>query len=169
VRTRAGRHHPSPGPGRGRTPRGSSSWRAAWPVDFLVSGLIYGLIYGLMAGVLLAAPLAGQSREKPAEFKRAIQAQDYADWQGSLGLLRKALQVQPEDGQSVRIYGTRYRGYLPHYYIGLALAKLDDCPGAIAEWEISQEVGAVQATPEYDALLKALASCRARLSAEGKR
>ncbi len=167
MRTRPGRPHPFPS--RGRTPRGSTAWRAAWPANGPLAGLVAGLISGLLGGLLLAAPLTGQSREKPAEFKRAIQAQDYADWQGSLGLLRQALQAQPEDGQSVRIYGTRYRGYLPHYYIGLALAKLDDCPGAIAEWEICQEVGAVQATPEYDALLKALARCRARLSAEGKR
>ena len=127
-----------------------------------------------VAGIVLVSllPAAGQDpapaspvnpRKKPEEFKTGIKAQDRGDWRGSVPLLRQSLEKLPEDGQLVRIYGTKYKSYLPHYYLGLAFYRQNDCAAALKEWEQCLSVGAIQATEEHQALLNHLPECQARV------
>jgi len=116
-----------------------------------------GIVFVFLSpGALHAGP------KKPEEFKNGIKAQDREDWPGSVPLLRQSLEKLPEDGELVRIYGTKYKSYLPHYYIGLALYKQNDCAGALKEWEECMGVGAVQATEEHQALRRLLLDCTER-------
>lgn len=119
----------------------------------------------LLIPVISAGQVVGQSgsRKKPEEFKTGIKAQDRGDWQGSVPLLRQSLEKLPEDGQLVRIYGTKYKSYLPHYYLGLALYKQNNCAAALKEWERCLGVGAVLNTEEHNALVSYLSDCRARV------
>lgn len=119
---------------------------------------------GLALVLVSAGQVTGQpvSRKKPEEFKTGIKAQDRGDWRGSVPLLRQSLEKLPEDGQLVRIYGTKYKSYLPHYYLGLALYKQNDCAAALKEWERSLGVGAVLNTEEHNALVSYLSECRGR-------
>jgi hypothetical protein len=115
------------------------------------------------AGLALLLASAGQAGpRKPEEFKNGIKAQDRGDWPGSVPLFRQSLEKLPEDGELVRIYGTKYKSYLPHYYIGLALYKQNDCAGALEEWEECLGVGAIQATEEHQALHRLLLDCKER-------
>lgn len=113
---------------------------------------------GFAALIVSLSPLAAAGRY-PEEFTKGIQAQDQKNWARSAELLQEALQRQPEDGVRVKIYGTRFLSYLPHYYRGLALFKQKLCSEALQEWDKSLELGFVQKAPEYEALLKNSANC----------
>jgi hypothetical protein len=119
----------------------------------------------VLCSVSVGTPAGGQSTTDVfKDFKAAIKAQDRRNWKGSVDLLRKSLATRPENGQAVRLYGSRYRSYLPHFYLGLAFYKQDDCAGALREWDLCRQAGAVQTTVEYDSLLTYQVECRARLS-----
>ena len=130
------------------------SWRA-----FVVFAAAAGFVLGAAWPVSAALP---STWRKPEEFKTAIRAQDQGQWQTSVELIRLAIQKQPEDGKRVRISGNRYRSYLPHFYLGLALYKQGDCAGALKEWERSLKLGAVQTTEESATLRTYLSDCQAQ-------
>jgi hypothetical protein len=112
------------------------------------------------AGIVLSFLSPGlASLKKPEEFKNGIKAQDREDWRGSVALLRQSLEKLPEDGGLVRIYGTKYKSYLPHYYLGLALYKQKDCAAALKEWEESLGVGAILKTEEHREFLDYYSKC----------
>lgn len=124
------------------------------------------MLLAAVATLALARPVpaGAQSGPKPIQFKAGIQLQDASDWQGSLEQLKVALKAAPlDDGKQVRIYGTRYQSYLPHYYLGLALYHLRDCQGALQEWDHSIKDGAVQKTSEFETLQYLRDDCRAHL------
>lgn len=109
-----------------------------------------------MGLALFLAP-AGHAVRKPDEFRAGIKAQNLGDWEGSIPLLRLSLEKQKEDGERVRISSTNYRRYLPHYYLGLAFYRQNNCADARKEWEKCLEIGAVLNTDEHTALLSYLA------------
>lgn len=120
-------------------------------------------VLGLLLTVSLGVASLGAGGRYPEEFKAAIQAQDQNQWEKSAELLRQALEAQPEeDGGRVRLYGTRYSSYLPHYYLGLALYKQGKCEDARKQWETSLILGFVQKTGEYEVLLTNQADCKTR-------
>jgi hypothetical protein len=123
--------------------------------------------YVTAASILTSAALCASRQRKPEEFRTAIKAQDRGDWNASISLMRQALESQAEDGERVRIYGTRYQRYLPHFYVGLALYKQKDCAGAVKEWERCLSTGAVQVTEEHKLLLAYRSDCQNRLSRSG--
>jgi hypothetical protein len=49
-------------------------------------------------------------------------------------------------GARVGLGGTEY---LPHYFLGEAYYNLQDCGGAVTEWLISEQQGAVKSKPEF--------------------
>lgn len=77
----------------------------------------------------------------------------------SAELLRQALEMQPEDGQPVRLYGTRYYNYLPSYYLGLALYKQGKCDEALKAWDDSLNAGHVQQYRQFTDLQKYRDEC----------
>lgn len=95
----------------------------------------------------------------PDAFKKGIEAQDFGQWERSAELMRQAVLEMPEDGADVRIYGEKYRSYLPHYYRGLVYYKKGQCQEALEEWDKSLEIGAVRKTDELKALLKYHSRC----------
>lgn len=115
----------------------------------------------LVAGCLGDGAAFAGPAEKPEAFKEGIKAQDRKEWQKSIGLMRAALDLAKEDGQRVRIYGTRYHSYLPHYYLGLAFYEQGNCAEALKEWDESLAIGFIQKSAEFDALLAYQANCLA--------
>lgn len=112
------------------------------------------------AGLLLCGPTLpakvppGGKEGKPKEFKEGIQALDKNRLKESERLMRDAEAKLPGDGEPVRIYGTRFEPYLPLYYLGLALYKQGDCPGALEHWRRCLSSDALQRTDKRDALLQ---------------
>ncbi len=78
-------------------------------------------------------------------FQRAIKAIDFEDWAQASAHLRSALRDprQAAVGSKVRIYGTRFKRYLPNYYLGLARYRAGDCEEALEAFQRSLSDGAV--------------------------
>lgn len=128
-------------------------------------GHILPVLLAAAAALALSLPApAAASGSKPIQFKEGIQLQDASDWLTSRERLEAALrEAKHDDGTQVRIYGTRYQSYLPHYYLGLALYHLRDCQGALREWEKSLGDKAVQKTSEYETLRQLQVDCQTHL------
>jgi len=96
----------------------------------------------------------------PQEFRDAIRAQDQKNWNKSIDLMRRALKKQSEDGQRVRIYGTRYKSYVPHYYLGLAFFRQHDCARALKEWDVYSSITTIRVAEEQNALQRYRNQCQ---------
>jgi tetratricopeptide (TPR) repeat protein len=65
--------------------------------------------------------------------------------------LQKAIAENPTESTSVRA-GKSIITYVPHFYLGIAKFNLGDTDGALREWRISEEQGAVARTAYYGKL-----------------
>lgn len=92
-------------------------------------------------------------------FADAIAARDKGDWTQVATLARQAAAQQPKEGERVRLYGTRFEVYLPHFYLGQALANTGDCAGAIKAFQTSETQGAVKGTDKWAELQRLRAQC----------
>lgn len=130
---------------------------------FLAAGRLSVTCF-LIAIFLFSSSITTATGRKPAEFTKGIRAQDKQDWAGSAVLMKAALQKQPEDGEIVRIYGTRFEPYLPQFYLGLAYYKLGKYEEAEKEWTASIRARAVLNTEKYEVLRQLLSECQRLLS-----
>lgn len=103
----------------------------------------------VMAAVLPAAP----PQEKWYEaYKRGVGAVNSKSYRAGADALQKAIAEMPNEGTSVRA-GKEILIYVPHFWLGIAKFNLDDVDGALREWRISEEQGAITRT-EYYARMK---------------
>jgi hypothetical protein len=119
--------------------------------------------------VVLAAPLSAQDesarRDAEQAFRDGLDARDRNDWRQAAALMRKAIQAQGnESPEKIRRGFERVRpgagtAYTPHYFLGEALFKLDDCAGAMDEWWRSEQQGVVQKTDRAAGLAAGYATC----------
>lgn len=125
------------------------------------------LLLALLA--LFAVPSLAQDHKKLfSDGFKAIEDRKYAR---ATELLRRAIAQQAtEEKTKVLIYGGRYVDYLPHYYLGLALAEQGDCAGAVREWDLSEQQGVVkggsrQLQQAYADLLSRRGNCQTQIAA----
>src|ERR1700682_3980262 len=107
------------------------------------------LLLGL-ALAFAAAPAAADYRES---YRKGIVEADRQAWSAVATYMRQAAAEQGKEGETVKIYGVRYVRYLPHFFLGLALAESGNCQEALEQWKESESQGAVQGTPHYQPLL----------------
>ena len=67
-------------------------------------------------------------------------------------LLAKAIAERPAEGTELKISLTTVAAYTPHFWLGIAKYNLGDIDGALREWRISEEQGAIARTPYYSRL-----------------
>jgi tetratricopeptide (TPR) repeat protein len=110
-----------------------------------------------------------------ANYVKALDALDRQRWAEAVALLKEAIKEKPrDDNERIHIRATIYVPYIPHYYLGLALFRLNDCQGAVKEWRESESHGVVtRASKELDSLRQNRKVCEDRLqpavaSAAGK-
>jgi phosphopantetheine adenylyltransferase len=78
-------------------------------------------------------------------FKRGLDARDKKNWKQAETEMRAAIASESKEA-SRKVGGGFLRGgteYVPHYLLGEALYNLNDCAGAVTEWEISQLQGVI--------------------------
>jgi hypothetical protein len=94
--------------------------------------------------VIVPSPL----KDYRTAYKNALRAIDQEDWSGAAHVLAQLLARHPEDARTrkeqIRISGNYIEPYRPYYYLGLALQKLGDCPGALRQWEKEENLGPPQ-------------------------
>jgi hypothetical protein len=142
---------------------------------------------GRIAGVLAVALLLGACSRNPAPvvyppppppppppslnyaeemFRAGWQALNSNRFEEAIAFLQRAVQEDGAESASRQIAPAPgvVVPYLPHYFLGVARARLGDCRGAYTAWEASERQGVVQRTPEYAQLGPLLDECRARLA-----
>ncbi|HET8775785.1 MAG TPA: hypothetical protein VFP80_18450 [Thermoanaerobaculia bacterium] len=97
----------------------------------------------LLASSALAAP------EKWWDsYNRGVAAVNGKNYQLAASLLQKAIAEQPGESTSIRA-GKSIITYVPHFWLGIAKMELGDTDGALREWRICEEQGAVARTAYY--------------------
>lgn len=99
-----------------------------------------------------------------AEFKRnyTIAKKSFEDekYQKAVEKFQDAINDNPASAARVKIYGMRYDSYIPHYYLGEAYFRQNDCESAMAAWEKSLQAGVIQGQDEFGSLQANMASCQ---------
>lgn len=99
-----------------------------------------------------------------AEFKRnytlAKKAFEDGDYKDAISKFQDAIKDNPEPAERVKIYGMRYDSYIPHYFLGEAYFRLNDCKSAMAAWNEAAKLGVIQGLEEYAAMQKNMAACK---------
>ncbi len=82
----------------------------------------------LIAAALLAPVVAWADYKAYARGQEAAEKQD---WGAVETAMQEALADNPTPKVRVKLYGQRFAPYVPHYYLGLAAYKQNDCAGAM--------------------------------------
>ena len=79
-------------------------------------------------------------------FRKGILAARRSRWQEVAAAMRDAIKEAPRDtDERINIAGFGdIVPYTPYYYLGLALYQTNDCPGALAAWQSSEQQGGLQ-------------------------
>ncbi len=96
--------------------------------------------------ILLATPVAGTGPPREVEelFSDGLEAMDFKEWQQAEELIRGALEKWPQCGGNVRRRGMFIEPYLPHFFLGLALARQGRCEEALRQLRESISEGCIQ-------------------------
>ncbi|MEO8381703.1 MAG: hypothetical protein ABI779_18725 [Acidobacteriota bacterium] len=104
------------------------------------------------------APVALADYE--AQFRSGITAMDRRRWAEAAAAMRKAIAENPqESSRKVFIYGTRYVEYTPHFFLGVALSKSNNCRDAVTAMKASEQQGVIKRMANYRELLQITAVC----------
>ena len=88
------------------------------------------VLLALLTATLMALPASGRADYK-TDYQDGIEAAEKGDWAEVQRRMRAALAENAKPSNRMRTYGTNFIPYVPHYYLGLANARLGDCTAAI--------------------------------------
>lgn len=114
--------------------------------------------------LLAAFCLAGMAPELFADyessFRNGITAMDRRRWAEAAAAMRSAIAENPtESSKKIFIYGIRYVEYTPHFFLGVALSKTNNCSDAVAALQTSEQQGVIKRTSGYRELKQILSTC----------
>ena len=118
---------------------------------------------GIIALLFLTLPLFAAEPWVDA-YNRGVAAVNSSNYKLATSELQKAIAEMPNEGTQVKTRAA-FITYVPHFWLGIAKYNLGDIDGALREWRISEEQGAIGKT-EYYATMKNWVS---RAQAEKKR
>jgi tetratricopeptide (TPR) repeat protein len=103
--------------------------------------------FALAAILLLALPSLAADKWWDS-YKRGIDAVTAKDYRTAANALQAAIAEMPNEGTGVRTRNGTIT-YLPHFWLGIAKFNLGDVDGALREWKLSEEQGAIVRTEHY--------------------
>lgn len=101
-----------------------------------------------VAILLLLATSALAAEKWWDSYNRGVAAVNGKSYQLAATLLQKAIAEQPAESTSIRA-GKTIITYVPHFWLGIAKLELGDADGALREFRISEEQGAIARTAYY--------------------
>ena len=101
---------------------------------------------GLALVCLAIALSAAAAPEKWFDaYNRGVTAVNGRNYAGAAEALQKAIAEMPKESIDARA-GNKIITYVPHFWLGIAKFNLGDVDGALREWKISEDQGAIQNT-----------------------
>jgi len=90
-------------------------------------------------------------------FKQGLQARGDKKWADVVRHMQNAVKADAQEstrkvGSRLGVGGTEY---LPHFFLGEAYYNQQDCGGAVTEWSISEQQGAVKTKSEFLGAIRA--------------
>jgi tetratricopeptide (TPR) repeat protein len=98
--------------------------------------------------LLIALPALAAPEKWWDSYNRGVAAVNGGSHDLAVKLLQKSIAEQPTESTSIRA-GQSIITYVPHFWLGIARMNLGDPDGALREWRISEEQGAVARTAYY--------------------
>lgn len=117
------------------------------------------IVLAMLALLLHGVPASAEFKRDYIVGKKSFEDAEYED---AIEKLRSAIADNPEPAARVKLYGMRYDSYLPHFYLGQAYLKLDDCQSALAAWEQSLSGGVIQDKDEFSQLQADMKTCQSQ-------
>lgn len=103
---------------------------------------------GVLALLLIAALPAAAAEKWFEAYNRGVNLVRAGNFQSGAQALQHAVEEVPEENAAARVRDQIFT-YTPHFWLGIARLNLHDPDGALREWKISEEQGAIQNTPYY--------------------
>jgi len=97
--------------------------------------------------LLVAFPAAAAEKWVEA-YNRGVNQVRTSSFQAGAQSLQQAIAEVPQENASARVRDQIFT-YTPHFWLGIARLNLGDPDGALREWRISEEQGAIQNTPYF--------------------
>lgn len=105
----------------------------------------------LVAALLFFATTVSGAEKWWDAYNRGVAAVNGKSYAAADAALRAAIAENPTESTGVRA-GKSIITYVPHFWLGIARFNLGDTDGALREWRISEEQGAVARTAYYSKL-----------------
>jgi hypothetical protein len=102
-----------------------------------------------LALILLLATSAFGADKWADNYKKGVAAVNGRNYRLGADLLQKAVAEKPTEALSVRSGREILTSYVPHFFLGIAKFNLGDVDGALREWRLSEEQGAIARTDYY--------------------
>lgn len=119
------------------------------------SAVLRGGVAMLLVLTCVQPLVAQSSRER---YRQGLDAYGDGRWQAVVDAMQAAI----TDRDQARV-GALVRRYTPRFYLGVALAELGDCRGALEAWRVSAEQGQIQKTDDFAELEQRQRACDDRL------
>lgn len=117
---------------------------------------------------LVAWPLPAAAQGFLDEYTTGTEAAEEERWAEVERRMRRAIEARPEESRRLLRF-LHFRPYVPHLYLGLALAEQERCEPALEALAESERQGVVPELEEEDRLLReARERCREHLAAEAE-
>jgi hypothetical protein len=113
--------------------------------------------------LILVLPIPAHADYKES-YRKGMEAVDRKQWAEAAKRMQEALAENPKEGESIRLYGSRFETYLPYFYLGLALVNTGNCDGAVKAFATSEEQGAIGSTPKRAELVGERKKCEAKVA-----
>jgi hypothetical protein len=110
-----------------------------------------------MLAVACVCALPSLAAAQDDVFKQGLSARGDKKWADVVRHMQNALKADAQEstrkvGSRVGLGGTEY---LPHFFLGEAYYNQQDCGGAVTEWSISEQQGAIKSKPEFLGTIRA--------------
>ncbi len=105
----------------------------------------------LVAALLIYATNVSGAEKWWDAYNRGVAAVNGKSYAAADAALQTAIAANPTESTGVRA-GNSIITYVPHFWLGIAKFNLGDTDGALREWRISEEQGAVARTAYYSKL-----------------
>ena len=105
----------------------------------------------LMLAVVCVCAVPSFAAAQDDAFRQGLQARGDKKWADVVRHMQNAIKADAQEstrkvGSRLGVGGTEY---FPHFFLGEAHYNQQDCGGAVTEWSISEQQGAIKSKPEF--------------------
>jgi hypothetical protein len=122
-----------------------------------------------LIGICLLLAAGGAWADYKQDYQDGVAAAEKGNWAEVRRLMNAALAAESKPAARMRTYGTNFIPYTPHYYLGLANARLGDCAAALQAFDNPASRSIVAGIPaQAGELASQRARCEQQMLAQNK-